>query len=98
MDGHTFDSKLEAKVYKDLCTIHGRNNIVTQISIPLGKKRIRVDFGIILDRGVRLAGGIEHPYIMMEFADAKGYETAVSKAKLNHLEDRHGIKVRLIRS
>ena len=44
-DGQRFDSKLEAKVYGDLCAEYGKENVVRQVSIPIAPGvRIRPDW------------------------------------------------------
>ena len=46
-----FDSKLEARVYLRLCGEHGKENIIRQVTIPLGGgASLRPDFFVITDR------------------------------------------------
>lgn len=93
--GMRFDSILEADVYDALVARYGAANVVRQVSIPIGSKRIKPDFMVIL-RPTRNAGSSFH--ISAFFADAKGFATEAWLAKANHLRDKHGIEIRLIKS
>lgn len=82
--GQRFDSKLEADVYDRLVAYYGKLNVIRQVSFPIGRKRIRPDFFVIL-AGRRFV-----------VADAKGIATDAWKSKANHLRDVHGIEIVLI--
>jgi hypothetical protein len=90
--GEKFDSKLEAEAYKKLCALWGKENVIRQVSIPIGDKRIRPDFLVIKEV---LEGG---KVFVGFFADAKGFATDAWTAKANHLKDKHGLSIELIRS
>lgn len=87
--GEKFDSQLELAVYLALCAKYGARNVIRQVSIPVGGLRVRLDFMVL---------GTTGPWISGFFADAKGMLTATAKAKYNHLRDKHGIEVVLIKS
>ena len=91
VDGKKFDSKLEAKVYQDLCLEYGKENVICQVSIPIGAQRIRPDFMVILGRLFDTGA------IGVKFIDAKGRETQAWKAKANCLKALHGIEIQLRR-
>ena len=90
VDGKRFDSKLEAKVYQDLCLEYGKENVICQVSIPIGAQRIRPDFMVIQYRW-------PNGTMKVVFIDAKGRETPAWRAKANHLKDKHGIEIQLRR-
>jgi len=87
--GHRFDSRHEAEVWLALCATYGAKNVIRQVSLPIGEKRIRPDFLIIRQH-------FPDGTFRAEFADAKGMITQEWKAKSNHLTDKHGLKIRLI--
>ena len=102
VDGRRFDSKLEAKVYQDLCLEYGRENVVCQVSIPIGAQRIRPDFMVIVGchpmRNFKTNPVSDGPIIHeILFIDAKGRETQAWKAKANCLKALHGIEIQLRR-
>lgn len=85
-DGAKFDSKKEKAVYDRLCAQHGKENVVRQVSIPIGARRIRPDFMVIFERfddGTFRAGLI----------DAKGMATDAWKIKAEFLKVIHGIAI-----
>ena len=84
--GEKFDSKKEAKICRELRLAHGEKNVIRQVSIPIGARRIRPDFMIIIER---LDGG----RMVVEFQDAKGMVTKDWATKAAWLLDKHGIKI-----
>ena len=95
-DGMKFDSKLEARVYKALCAKFGTDHVLRQVSIPIGEPRVRLDFMILMFKGLSLQGDV--PFTPCVFAHAKARMTPTARAKYNHLRDKHGIKVWIIES
>lgn len=93
-DGQRFDSKHEYECYKRLVNQYGAKNVIRQVSIPIGKLRIRPDFMVVLNNFTDSDDGL--PYSEVRFYDAKGVVTEGWKAKANDLEGRHGIEIRLI--
>lgn len=85
VDGQRFDSRLEADVYARLVSYYGRDRVIRQVSFPVGSRRIRPDFLVLLPGG---------GFVL---ADAKGFATDAWTAKANHLRDRHGLGIVLIR-
>ena len=83
--GQQFDSKLERDVYIALVGVYGKENVIRQVSMPIGGKRIRPDFLIIHER-------FEDGTFRAELADAKGVVTEGWSAKANHLESVHGLE------
>lgn len=90
VNGEKFDSKLEYAVCCRLRGIYGEKRVIRQVSIPIGKKRIRPDFMII--HSVNANGTFTG-----ELVDAKGFMTPAWEAKANHLLDAHGLAIRLVR-
>jgi hypothetical protein len=88
----TFDSRLEARLCETLRARYGPENIVRQVSLPLGSggQRMRVDYLIVHER-------FDDGTFRAELADAKGYATAGWKTKARRLDRLHKIKVRLLR-
>lgn len=86
-----FDSKLEHRVYQRLCLAHGERNVIRQVSIPLGKLRIRPDFMVIEER-------FGDGSFRARLVDAKGLPTREWRAKANHLEQAHGLEIQIIRA
>ena len=89
-EGQRFDSKLELKVYLDLVAVWGAPNVIRQVSIPIGKGRMRPDFFVITSR-------FDDGSFRGHFVDAKGVITAAWRRGANHLEDKHGIKISLVK-
>ena len=88
-DGSKFDSKHERAVYQSLCAQYGKGSVIRQVSLPIGSKRIRPDFMVIV--GTHSLDGRFTAF----FADAKGMMTPAWSAKANHLNDAHGLKIKL---
>ena len=95
VDGQRFDSKLEAKVYGDLCLEYGKQNVIRQVSIPIGAQRIRPDFMVLIYKDP--LDKFEEPSYNVMFIDAKGRETPAWRAKANCLKALHGIEIQLRR-
>ena len=93
VDGERFDSKHERAIYDRLVAEHGAENVIRQVSLPIGGgNRLRVDFMVIW---VDYAKSKTTPgCVLVEFIDAKGVVTDTWKAKARHLADKHGIKIR----
>ena len=86
--GEKFDSRLEAKTCAALRLAHPA--VFRQVSVPVGKLRMRLDFLIVHEV-------LEDGRFVGEFADAKGMITEGWAAKRNHFEDVYrGLKIRLI--
>ena len=88
-DGSKFDSKKERRDYERLCAEHGERNVIRQVSIPIGERRIRPDFMVIISRN---GDGT----FVAKLMDSKGMETREWAAKSNHLLDKHGISIKCI--
>jgi len=88
-EGETFDSKLERDVCAALRAAYGRSRVIRQVSIPIGKQRIRPDFMVIREH-------FDDGTLRVEFVDAKGRATEGWRAKANHLEDMYGIEIRIV--
>ncbi len=88
-DGERFDSRHEYRVAVALRVKHGRENVIRQVSLPLGELRIRPDFLIIHER-------FPDGTFRAELVDAKGMMTDAWRAKANHLEAQHGLRIRLV--
>lgn len=88
-DGERFDSRHEYRVAVALRVKHGRENVIRQVSLPIGELRIRPDFLVIYER-------YEDGTFRAELVDAKGMMTAAWRAKANHLEAQHGLRIRLV--
>jgi len=87
--GLKFDSKHELEIYRGLKLREAAGEIravVRQVSmqLPGTKRRIRIDFML-----VHLDGRIE-------FADAKGWETAAWSLKRQQVKDAFGIDIQLL--
>lgn len=87
-----FDSILEATAYVRLCAQYGKENIIRQVSIPLGGgASIRPDFfAIILTSGMS-------DWPQFKLFDAKGHETRDWKNKRKWLKDKYRVGIELIK-
>lgn len=90
LEGERFDSKLERRVYQHFCDAYGVENVIRQVSFPIGNRRIRPDFLIILER---FADGSFRGFL----ADAKGHATDAWKCRANHLRDKYGLDIRIVK-
>jgi hypothetical protein len=94
--GETFDSKHEARIISQLRAAYGRENIITQVSIPLEdvasgsrRARMRIDAMRIIER-------FEDGSFRAEFLDPKGFETRAWKRSQQWLRDKHGLEVKTL--
>lgn len=90
--GEVFDSKLERSVCATLRKVYGHENVIRQVSLPIGLQRIVPDFLIIHGRDVFGPGTF-----VGELVDAKGWPTPAWKTKARRLEKQHGLSIRLIK-
>ena len=85
-NGNKFDSKHEMACYKKLVREYGHENVIRQISIPIGNtgERIRPDFMVITGRD----GGLT-----FELMDAKGFIAAPWRTKANRFLSLHHVEI-----
>lgn len=97
VNGEKFRSKLEAKVYADLCREYGESNVLREVSIQLGQgKRMRIDFVVIEAwRTGDVYKNANRRLPVMRFIDAKGKATEAWKLKAAWLLDKRGIEIEL---
>lgn len=89
-DGEKFDSLKERRDCQALRALHGAENIIRQVSLPLGELRLRVDF-------VRIVERYEDGTFRVELLDTKGGRpTKEWTAKANHLREKHKVTIRII--
>jgi hypothetical protein len=93
VDGFTFDSKLEAERYRELCVLQ-RTDVVRlflrQVPFDLAPGvRYRLDFLVIWNRPGTSDVGIT-------YEDTKGHMTATSRVKIKTVEHLFGIRIAVL--
>ena len=95
--GKRFASKLECKVYQDLCQEHGASNVMRQVSLLLANgERIIPDFMVIVRRvdhpflasklNVAPTDELEPPFVLKEIG---GKDYVVRNSKIRFGRERH---------
>jgi len=85
VDGITFPSKKEARVYESLKCRQGVKFILCQVAFPLpGGYRHRLDFMVVYYDG------------RIEYVEAKGMDLAMGKMKRKQVEEIYDIKIEVI--
>lgn len=103
VDGLRFDSKLEAKRYRELVLLQKSGAIsyfLRQVAFMLpGGIRYRVDFQIFYRHqdGVRL-GPTTGCAQVVEYEDCKGHQDRTGINKIRQVEDIYGITINLVKS
>jgi hypothetical protein len=88
IDGYTFDSKAEARRYKDLKVLPGKD-IEVHPRFPIFIQGIKV-CDVVLDFKYTMTSGTY-------YEDVKGHDTALSRLKRKMVEAAYGIKVEVLR-
>lgn len=97
--GQRFDSKLEAKRFKELCLLERAGEVLYfQRQVPFdlsGGVKYRCDFMVVRQVG----SGTIPPAIAVTitYEDCKGYETQAGKNKIKQVEDLYPVKIELLR-
>ena len=99
VDGLRFDSKLEADRYLELKALQASGEVawfLRQIPFQVARGVIyRADFLVVLPTShIRWRYG-DTTYVMIE--DCKGFMTAVSRVKIRTVEDKYGIKIKILK-
>lgn len=99
VDGLRFDSKLEADRYLELKALQASGEVawfLRQVPFQVARGVIyRGDFLVVWYTGQSNAYGKEIHYVEIE--DCKGFMTAVSRVKIRTVEDKYGIKIRILK-
>ena len=89
-DGTRYDSTKEYRNHLALCALHGEKNMMRQLSIKIGKKRMVVDHARIVER-------YPDGSFRLVLMDTKGAApTPEWKVKAVWLEEKYGITIEII--
>ena len=100
VDGLRFDSKLEADRYLELKALQASGEVawfLRQVPFQVARGVIyRADFLVVwkVDNWGN-ADSVTH--VSVDVEDCKGFMTAVSRIKIRTVEDKYGIKIRILK-